>query len=270
MKKVKLIALDMDGTLLMSDKTLHPDTAGDIAYAAAKGVHLVYCSGRDICELRPYCGQLPAVRYGICTSGAVIYDFREGRVLHRQAIPRDLILEVIDLVGAQTGMLQFLGDGFSILAEDQFRDLEAYHMGAFAETYQKVATLVPDMRAEAEGHDSIPKMNIYFRCREERDESLARVRHLPLSLSVTDEFTLELTAPGVSKGQGLRILADLLGLTMEETAAIGDSENDRAVLEAAGTAVAMANAVPEIREICDLVTEDNDHNGVGRAIRRLV
>ena len=77
-KKISLIALDMDGTLLMSDKRIHPDTARDIAFAAEQGVHLVYCSGRDIVELDPYTGDLPLIRYGICTSGSIVYDFSDG------------------------------------------------------------------------------------------------------------------------------------------------------------------------------------------------
>ena len=98
-RKISLIALDMDGTLLMSDKTIHPDTPGDIAYAAAQGIHMVYCSGRDIAELTPYTEALPQIRYGICTSGSIVYDFYEKKSVFRRGIPQETVLEIIRLVG---------------------------------------------------------------------------------------------------------------------------------------------------------------------------
>ena len=94
-RKISLIALDMDGTLLMSDKTIHPDTPGDIAYAAAQGIHMVYCSGRDIVELAPYTEALPQIRYGICTSGSIVYDFYEKKSVFRRGIPQETVLEII-------------------------------------------------------------------------------------------------------------------------------------------------------------------------------
>ena len=84
-----------------------------------------------------------------------------------------------------------------------------------------------------------------------------------------DVTSLEMTAPGVSKAEGLRRLADLLGISMEETAAIGDADNDRRMLEAVGLPIAMGNADEAIRAICRIVTADNDHNGVGEAIRAI-
>ena len=110
-KKISLIALDMDGTLLMSDKSIHPDTISDIAFAAEQGVRMVYCSGRDIVELEPYTGDLPQIRYGICTSGSVVYDFQEKKNIFRLAVPQETVMEIIRLVGEKTGMIYFLGDG---------------------------------------------------------------------------------------------------------------------------------------------------------------
>ena len=73
-----LFALDMDGTLLTSDKRIHPETVRDIACAAGRGVHIVYSSGRGAVELTPYARQLPGIRWAICSSGAEVYDF-QGR-----------------------------------------------------------------------------------------------------------------------------------------------------------------------------------------------
>ena len=267
--KIRLIAVDMDGTLLMSDKGLHPDTPRDIAYAASRGIHVVYCTGRDISELGPYTEQLPDMRYGICASGSIVYDFQTGKNVYRCGIPQDTIVQTIRLVGEKTGMVHFLGDGMSIVCREQMEHMEDYHMGIYKDLYRRVATPVESMLAEARNHASIAKMNIYFCSEEEREKAFAKVRHLPLSFARAEKTSLEMTAPGVSKALGLQKLAEYLGIPMDQTAGIGDSDNDRAMLCATGTAIAMGNAQREIIELCDLVTEDNDHNGAGRAIRDL-
>jgi Cof subfamily protein (haloacid dehalogenase superfamily) len=269
-KKISLIALDMDGTLLMSDKSIHPDTISDIAFAAEHGVRMVYCSGRDIVELEPYTGDLPQIRYGICTSGSVVYDFQEKKNIFRLAVPQETVLEIIRLVGEKTGMIHFLGDGKSITCREQIEHMEDYRMGIYKELYRRVATAVESMQEEALRHDSIAKVNIYFRSAEDRDMAFQKLKHLPLSFARAEETSLEMTAPGVSKALGLEKLAEHLGIPMEETAGIGDSDNDSAVLKAAGLSVAMGNAEDKIKEMCDLLTDDNDHNGVGKAIRQII
>ena len=269
-KKISLIALDMDGTLLMSDKSIHPDTISDIAFAAEQGVRMVYCSGRDIVELEPYTGDLPQIRYGICASGSFVYDFQEKKNIFRLAVPQETVLEIIRLVGEKTGMIHFLGDGKSITCREQIEHMEDYRMGIYKELYRRVATAVESMQEEALRHDSIAKVNIYFRSAEDRDMAFQKLKHLPLSFARAEETSLEMTAPGVSKALGLEKLAEHLGIPMEETAGIGDSDNDSAVLKAAGLSVAMGNAEDKIKEMCDLLTDDNDHNGVGKAIRQII
>ena len=94
------------------------------------------------------------------------------------------------------------------------------------------------------------------------------LKELPLTFAFAEGASLEITAGGVTKADGLGILCRHLGIPMEETLGIGDADNDRAVLETVGLAVAMGNAEPKILAICDAVTADNDHNGVGAAVRR--
>jgi Cof subfamily protein (haloacid dehalogenase superfamily) len=269
-KKISLIALDMDGTLLMSDKSIHPDTVRDVAFADEQGVHMVYCSGRDIAELLPYAGALPQIRYGICTSGSIVYDFHERKNIYRRGIPREAVLDILRIIGEENGMFHFLGDGSSIARRDQIEHMEDFHMGVYKEMYRRIATAVDSMQEEALGHDSIAKVNIYFRSAEDRDRAFQKLRHLPLSFARAEETSLEMTASGVSKALGLQKLAEHLGIPMEETASIGDSDNDSAVLRAAGLSVAMGNAEDKIKEMCDMITDDNDHNGVGKAIRQIV
>ena len=78
---IRLIALDMDGTLLMTDKTVHPDTIRDIEEATRRGISVAYCTGRAVPELSSYVDTLSAMRFGVCLAGALVYDFHDKRVI---------------------------------------------------------------------------------------------------------------------------------------------------------------------------------------------
>ena len=75
MIKYQLVAIDIDGTLLTSDKTILPDTIKQINEASKKGIYIVYCSGRAPAEMKDIIKLLPSIRYGVCMSGALVYDF---------------------------------------------------------------------------------------------------------------------------------------------------------------------------------------------------
>ncbi len=266
----RLIALDMDGTLLCSDKTVLPETVEDIAAAAARDIEVVYCTGRSTAELAPYVGSLTSMRYAVCTSGALVYDLREKRCLHSAPIPIEVIQEVIRILGEDCGMYQFLTETEIVVRGCDVTHMADFHMGPYQPLFEKIARRVDSLYAETLRRTSIPKVNIFFRSMEDRMAAYEKVRHLPLMFAQADMTSLEMTAPGVSKAEGLRRLADLLGISMEETAAIGDADNDRQMLEAVGLPIAMGNADTSIKSICRIVTADNDHNGVGEAIRRIL
>ena len=264
----KLAAIDMDGTLLMSDKRVHPDTVRDLADAAERGIELVYCSGRAIPELEPYRKILPMIRYAVCMSGAVVYDFADGRSIHCRPVPQQLVDRIVDTAEKYGGMLNILTDEESIVSANDLTHLEDFLMEPYGPLYEKVAKKVQSMAEEAKKQKTIAKINIYFRSAEDRLAGYGLLKELPLTFAFAEGASLEITAGGVTKADGLGILCRHLGIPMEETLGIGDADNDRAVLETVGLAVAMGNAEPKILAICDAVTADNDHNGVGAAGRR--
>lgn len=268
----KLIALDMDGTLLMSDKSLHPDTVRDIREASRQGAEFVYCSGRSIPEIRLISEQLPMIRYAVCLSGAVVYDLKTDEILFRQAIPQDLVFRIIEAAdGEGDPMMHFLLDRESVVRGDQVIHMADFCRAEFQETFNLTTRPVTDMVKEARLHESVAKFNLYCRNAEQRRRICEKLEGLPLTVVQIEEASVEINAEGVSKAAGMQALTEHMGIRMDEVMAIGDSENDRAVLEAAGFPVAMANAEEAIRELCSAVTvNDNDHNGVGEAIRRFV
>ena len=85
-KNYRIIALDMDGTLLTSDKTIAPDTVRDIRAASERGIHVVYCTGRAVPELKLYFDMVPMMRYAVCSAGALVYDRVEKHCIDRRPV----------------------------------------------------------------------------------------------------------------------------------------------------------------------------------------
>lgn len=266
----RLAAIDMDGTLLRPDKTIHPDTIRDLQAAKDAGIEPVYCTGRGVPELKPYLPLLPMMRYAICNSGAVIYDLAEARCLHSSAVRARYLPRILAEAARYGAMLHYLTGGESIVSAQDITHMADFHMGVYQPLFLSAARQVADMAAEAASQGDIAKVNLYFRSPEDRAAAREALRDLPLMMALQEEASLEITAPGVSKASGLRTLAGFLGIPMEQTMGIGDSDNDIEVLQAAGRAVAMGNALKHIQRLCDFVTLDNDHNGVGVALRRIM
>lgn len=264
---IRLIAIDMDGTLLRSDKTVDPQTAEDIRTAIEKGVQTAYCTGRGTAEMQDAFRSLPMIRYAVLTSGAVIYDRAEDRILYQNGVGHPYIEQIVETAARYHAMPHFLTDRESIIDEADLPHMADFHMGIYQPMFREISRMVGDMAAEGERHQAIAKVNIYFRSAADRAAGYETLKHLPLQVTLSENTTLEMTAPDTNKGTGLERLAAYLRIPMPQTAAIGDNYNDIDMLKAAGFSVAMGNAAAEIREMCDHVTADNDHNGAGEAIR---
>ena len=175
MQQYRLIALDMDGTVLMSDMSIHPDTVRDIRYAAGLGIPAVFCSGRGLAELTGYLEQLSTIRYAVCMSGAMVYDFGEQRAIELRAILPDLVREVLRTADRYDAMPHLLTETESILPGSQACRLEEFHKEACRDLYQKTARCAGDIAAEAQSR-SIAKVNLYFRSEEDREKGKEKKR----------------------------------------------------------------------------------------------
>lgn len=268
MSGYRLAAVDMDGTLLRSDKSLDPDTIRDVEAASRQGIQVVYSTGRAVPELEAYVRQLPCMRYAVALSGALVYDFQERRSVLCRAMPGEYIGEIVRTAARYDAMAHFLSEDESIVRIDQVSHMEDFHMEIYQPMFLELTRKVEDMAAEARRYEAIPKVNVYFRSASDRKKGYEALKHLPLSFAFAEGASLEMNAAGVTKASGLRDLTEHLGISMAETMGIGDADNDRAMLETVGLSVAMGNGAEDIKALCDVVTDDNDHNGVGKAIRK--
>ena len=133
--------------------------------------------------------------------------------------------------------------------------------------------MVPDMHRMMEEHPTeIEKFSILYATEAQRDAAWQAVAAACPTLEIASsiERNMEINAPGVSKGPGLMALARHLGLAPAQVMAVGDSGNDRTMVQLAGLGVAMGNATEDIRRVADAITADNNHDGVAEAIEKYV
>ena len=266
----QLIAFDMDGTLLNSRKQILPKSRNAVAKAAQAGAVVILNTGRCLAELGEYLQALPEIRYVNCASGAMVYDARERKALYSRLLGTEKVRRILELGALEQAMPNLLLEE-SIVQKSHWERIEEFGMGAYKDTYERVATMWEDIAGEY-GRNPFPaaKVNLYHRNRESRERTIQRIRSggPEVSMALGEAASLEMSEQGVDKGAGLRMLCGHLSIPLERTIVVGDADNDREAMKAAGLAVAMGNAAASVRAIAGAVVADCDHDGCAEAVER--
>ena len=265
----QLIAFDMDGTLLTTDKKISPKTTEAVRMAEDAGKTVILATGRSRNELVFYTDTIRYMSYAILESGGVLYDLKAGEILDSCPLKREEIQSIIDLSLQEDVMIQIMAEGTMYLPEGSLSRLAHYHTAHFQELFDKTAVLLPDIRGFAlSGSTKIEKINLYHTDTEARERTMKRAVNVDLEKVYSEITSIEFTPHGVSKGAMLESLCRRLGLTTEQTIAVGDADNDLVLLNTAGLAVAMGNANDHVKAAAGVIVADNDHDGCAEAIER--
>ena len=268
----KLILFDLDGTLLTHEKTLSPGNRAALERAALAGAEIVIATGRLYRGVPEMVRELPFLRYFILMNGAKVYDRKGDRVLYRSEIPlatAERIFDDMEAIDATVDCFQnddgYIDGRYLDNLEHYIRDPESIRL------VHMTRRRCEDFRAtvRAAGSD-IQKMQFYFPDLGERARVKAWLekRYPETVLSISMPENLELNDARATKGHGLLALCEVLGLEPAQTAAFGDGTNDISMLKTAGVGVAMANADPETKAAADLITGDNQQDGVAQVLDR--
>ena len=268
MYRYDLIAFDMDGTLLTSRQTISPIVMDAINRAIDAGKHVVICTGRGPNELADYIDkEFRRIRYYVTENGGYVYDRQSHQPIAVTPLLPEYVNAVIDAAHGEDAMLVFQGEGQSKGTRRDVYRMDYYHAGRYMDIEKRTAVLFDDM---LESHKKSPlqveKLNVYAATEVIRDRIYDRLRELPVTIVLAEETGFEVTPLGMSKAVGLTQLCDALNIPMERVIAVGDSDNAREMVKAAGLAVAMGNARQCILEISDIVVADNDHDGCAQVI----
>lgn len=259
-----LICTDLDGTLLRNDKSISRENFEAIEYFKREGGYFTFVTGRMPCTSRDlYDAIKPNAPIG-CINGGGIYDFARGEYLWSQTLPRDvieLVESVIDEVpeaGVQMNTLDTIYFCRENSAMARFRRL----------------TGMPNTVADHKTLDE-PVAKVVFG--DENEENIRRVAKTLRNHPRTSEFdyirserTLyEILPKGSSKGNLIPRLADILGIDMSRTVAVGDYNNDVSMIRAAGVGIAVANATDEAKAAADHITVSNEESAIARIISEI-
>lgn len=265
--KISLIALDLDGTLLLPDGTVSPKVAETLTIARSKGIKLVLCSGRPLPGVLPLLEELDLENEGdhvITYNGALVQQTNDGKILAHHTMDHDDFLEVESL-SQKLGIHCHAVNDQGVYTTN--KDISYYSVR------ESFLTTVPLRYRTVEEMDPsilISKM-MFVEPKEILEEAIAQIPSAfaeKYTLLRSEDFFLEVLNKSASKGQALRDLAAILEIPREEVMAIGDNGNDLDMLEFAGMGVAMGNASFEAKEASDYVTDSNVHDGVATAIEK--
>lgn len=269
----KIIALDLDGTLLDSEKHLSARNRAALEACIQKGIYVVPTTGRPAAGIMQEILSIKGIRYAITVNGGVIADLAEKRCLKRCIIPNGRALALLKRLGKYHVMYDPYMDGKGISQPDFIEHMDDYKI---PETIQRLVratrSVVPDILEYVEqcGSD-VEKINVFLADMGEMvplRQELSAFEDMVISSSMVNN--LEINALGATKGEALLWLADFLGVPCEDTIAFGDGENDISMLRAAGIGIAMANASDIVKEAADQLTGTNDKDGVACAIEQMI
>lgn len=278
MKDIKLVALDLDGTLFDNSSHISERNLTAIRSITDKGIHVVISTGRPF-EGIPF-DQIKGtgINYAITANGSGIYEISTGKCLYENAMGEELVTPILNfLLTRDIHMDAFIGG-------------KGYTPVQCVETAQKltvpssIKNYIITTRTRLDNilqfiHENqlkVQKMTLNFYPAADGtliDRETVR-KFLVSNPSITTVCggynNLEFTRADANKGVGLRKLAEILGVNPDATMAIGDTENDLAIIEAAGIGVAMGNATDAVKARADYVTTTNTKDGVAAAIEHFI
>lgn len=267
MQNVKLIAFDLDYTLLRTGGALSDFTKQTLLKAQERGIKLVPCSGRNLKEMA---GVLSLIKcdYVVGLNGSMVYDVNQNKTLvaflpNQEEISKKLKL-ALDL-GLYVEVFCF-GDIFtSKYCYDNMKELGVPI--DLVDFFKKTRVGLDNFEDKLCEFSQIEKIHILFKDCAQKSMLLARFTDSDC-FNFTSSYSnnIEIVAKGANKGEGLSRLATILGLTSEEIMAIGDGDNDVPMLKWAGISVAMQNAVQQAKQVAKIITDTNDNDGLAKAV----
>lgn len=262
---IKLIALDMDGTLLNSNHQITEEVKKAIRKAKEIGIKVVLCTGRPLIGVRPYLKELDLLDdddYVITFNGALIQKSKSEEVIEHQTLTFD---DYVDLVGLSEKLRLHIH-----MEDEQYMYTPNKNIGRYT-VHESSLTMMPlRYRSIDEMDHNIEISKVMFI--DEPDLLAKRMPDIPESyyqrfeIVLSTPYFLEFLNPEASKGNALKHLANLLHIHQDEVMAVGDNLNDLSMIQYAGMGIAMGNAAQPTKDAAQHVTKTNDEHGVAYAI----
>ena len=261
---IKLIALDLDGTLTDDKKEIKPHTLDALMQVQSQGVRLVLASGRPPFGMRPLARQLRMDQYGgiiLCYNGGHVEDCATGEVYVEKQLPEEMlpVLYQFQQLSGMTLMTYYEDKIYTEHPDDQY-----VAVSAFNNKMQVVG--VKNFIADAPRPLNKCLMVGHHALQVEWEPRIQEATRDKMYVCHSTPYFIELLPLGIDKGPSLVQLCHRQGITPSEMMTFGDSNNDMEMLRLAGIGVAMGNSDDDIKAVADYVTLDNNSDGVAHAL----
>lgn len=283
----KLVAIDLDGTLLNSYGQVSKKNKEILKEAQERGIEIVLASGRSTNSVKNIANEIGDCKYIICGNGSLIYDLQKEEIIYDKFMEKAKALQIIKIC-EQNSIYYNVYTENMVIAKTLSNNVLFYHqenankpenkktkINLVDNIYEYVEKLENEniLKFTISDTSSIIFNSIIKKLREIKKIDVLDVAHMSRKIikSGTEEVLLEyyyteITCEDVDKWNAIEWLADKLNIQKEEIMAIGDNVNDKLMIENAGIGVAMGNSAPYIKEIADKVVASNNEDGVAEAL----
>lgn len=266
-----MIAFDLDDTALDEEKQLRDEVAGALAEAARRGCVVLPATGRMLTGVPKQVLAIPGIRYAITSNGAHVYDLAENRPIYSDCFTRQEALDILQTAMQDEGYISVFIGGRSYTPSQNANFLRGSVSPAVLDYLNTSRIHVADPVALVqEAPDDVEKFTINYASEAAREAARTRLAARGgLTISSSIGLNLELNTPTANKGAALLWLAERLGIARHQVMAVGDSDNDIQMLQAAGHGVAMGNAASRVRRAANAVAPHVQDSGLAAVVRGL-
>lgn len=261
MKDVKIVFIDLDGTLKDSNQKISIRNKKIFEKLADKGIQVVFTTGRPLPYTMSLSKQFSASNYIISSNGGEIYNYGNKKVLYQSVLPKDVVIKLGELM--QKYDMFFIANCF----------LKAYTNKDFGDPGKKVVESIDDILDEkisqliVESYD-VEMMKLFRR--DINEMTNIKISNKSRNPNNTNKILFyDITCSDVSKGNAVKMLCDYLKIDVKNAMAIGDSDNDIEMLQTVGVKVAMSNASDNLKQVANMTTCSNDEEGVAVILEKL-
>ncbi len=287
----KLVAIDLDGTILDHNGEISEETKEIVKKCTEKGVEIVLASGRPIDSIKVIANDLGLKGYFIAGNGALVYDIQKDEIIYKNDIKKEKVLEMIKICEENSISYNVYTDKVILTPNLKFNVLYYYKENLKKEENKKTnISIIENMYKYVENMQDIPFLKITIcdqhdmifhsiikKIKEIKGIEVLEVEHMSKKMITqgtaeipVEYFYTEISASHVDKWNALEFLMKKIGIEKQNIMAIGDNINDKKMIENAGMGVAMKGSVPNIIEVAKEVTDSNDEDGVAKILEKYI
>jgi len=287
----KIIAIDLDGTLLDSQGEISKENKKAINLAKQNGIEIVLTSGRVSASVLNFAKELNAGKYFICGNGSMVYDMQKNQIIYKNVIDKKEILNLIKMC-EQNDIYYSISTEDTIMARSVEYNVAAYNYENIKKEKDKKTriNIVKNVYSyvESSKEDKYLKMTVCDNNKIKFEEILRKLKEIP-TISILDVehkskkkimtangeieisyYYTEITNKDVDKWHALKEICKIENIEDEEVVAIGDNMNDFCMIKNAGYGIVMENGMPILKDMANFVTKDNNNDGVAVGIRKIL